>query len=196
MSHVANGHEHHDSGAKAIYGFWVFLLTDLIMFSALFASYAVLRNNTFGSIGIQQVASLSYVFVMTVILIASSFVLGLSLVACKAGSKGLTMFWLLVAFVLTIAFLCMEQHEFAYLIHSGNDWTRSAFLSVFFTLQGMHGFHVLCGLLWIAVLFVQLSYRGTSAVMKTRVACLSMFFHFLNLLWILIFVIVYLMGAV
>lgn len=196
MSHSATHHDHHDSSAKVVYGLWVFLLTDLIMFSALFASYAVLRNNTFGGIGITQVATLSYILLMTVILICSSFVLGLSSAACKAGSKGGAMLWLLVAFVLTAIFLWMEYHQFAYLVHTGNDWTKSAFLSIFFTLQGMHGFHVLCGLLWIAILFVQFFYRPVDSVMSTRVKCVGMFFHFLNLIWLIIFITVYLMGSV
>lgn len=189
-------HDDHGASSRAVYGFWVFLLSDLIMFSALFASYAVLRNNTFGGIGIQGVATLPYILVMTIVLIASSFTAGLSSAAFDKGSKCAVMFWLLVTLVITIVFIGMEQHQFASLIHSGNTWQRSAFLSAFFTLTGLHWFHVVFAAIWVVVLLIQFMGQGLTAVMRTRVTCLAMFFHFLNILWMFIFVIVYLMGAI
>lgn len=189
-------HDHHDTGAKAIYGFWVFLLSDLIMFAALFASYAVLHNNTFGAAGISQVASLPYVLVVTLVLMVASLVMGFGSACSHANSKGGTLFFVLVTLVLTVVFFGMQYHQLAALYQTGNSWTRSAFLSCFYTLIGMHLFHIMCAILWAVILLIQVSMKGLTSVMKTRVRCFTLFMHFLNILWLFIFVIVYLVGAI
>lgn len=184
-----------------IFGFWVYLMTDLMVFACLFATYAVLKNNTFGAISIHQLSNLPFVLVETLLLLMSSFTCGLSMVAAKVGSlknsdKSKTISLLGVTFLLGIAFLAMEMTEFTQLVLEGNSWTQSGFLSAFFTLVGTHGLHILIGLLWIIVLVVQIWYRGFTASTMRKLACFSLFWHFLDIVWIFIFTIVYLLGAI
>lgn len=193
-------HHHHDheleTDSKVFFGFWVYILSDCILFASLFACYAVLQHNTFGGVGIRQIASLPYVLVETFFLLTSSLTCGFAFLGMHNKLRSALMVWLAVTFVLGVCFLMMEIHEFAYLIHTGNSWQRSAFLSAFFTLVGGHGAHVLFGLIWLVVLFVQLIMKGITPVMKRRVICFSLFWHFLDIVWIFIFTIVYLMGAI
>lgn len=194
---TTHAHDHHVEAAdRAIFGFWTFLLSDFIMFAAMFACYVVLQHNTYGSIGIKDIVGLSYVLITGFALLVTSFTYGLSSVAFDRSQKGQTLFWLLVTFAFGLVFILMEWHQFAVLIDSGNTWHKSAFLSIYFTLLGIHWFHVIAALLWAVVVFLQLSAKGLTTVMRTRLTCLGMFFHFLNIIWIFIFAIVYLMGAV
>lgn len=186
--------ERHDS-SKTVFGFWVYLMTDCVLFASLFATYAVLHNNTFGGPDARELFSMPFVLGETLILLTSSFTAGLALLAMHARRKSQVLSWLAVTFVLGIAFLFMEMSEFAQLVAEGNSWQRSGFLSAFFTLVATHGLHILTGLLWLLVVFVQILRSGLTASSVQRLTLFSLFWHFLDLVWIFIFTIVYLMGA-
>lgn len=183
-------------GDKTLLGFWIYLMTDCILFATLFATYAVLRNNTFGGPGGQQLFELPFVLGETLILLTSSFTCGLGLLAARRGRFGQVLGWFGLTFVLGTAFLTLEISEFNKFISEGAGWTRSGFLSAFFTLVGTHGAHILAGLLWMTVMFWQLFRNGLTAIVIKRLTMLSMFWHFLDIVWIFIFTIVYLMGAI
>lgn len=195
MSTHTLGH-HSDPGAKVIFGFWIYLMTDAILFAALFATYSVLHNNTFGGPGIQQITSLHHVIVQTLIFLASVLTYGLSFVALHRVKKGQLRFWVAITFILALAFLGMQFHEYANILNMNVSWQTSAFLSAYFTLTGIFTMHVIVGLLWMIILFIQLSMQGLSATMKTRFSCFNLFWNFLNIIWILIFTLIYLMGAI
>lgn len=179
---------------KAIFGFWVYLMTDLIIFAALFAAYAVLRGNTFGGPSGGDIFSLQGALAETLILLTSSFTCGLALLAARRGKADQAIAWFGVTFVLGLAFLGFEFSEFSRLIAGGNGPQRSAFLSSFFTLVGTHGLHIAAGLLWMIVSMVQIKLRGTSPFVVSKLERLALFWHFLDIVWIFIFTIVYLMG--
>jgi cytochrome o ubiquinol oxidase subunit III len=196
-SALSHEHDHHDEpNDKVIYGFWVYIMTDCILFASLFATYAVLRDNTYGSIGIHDIARLPYILVQSLCLLTSGFTYGLALLGLHKGNTKQIYTWLSVTFLLGLAFIGLEYHEFAHLVANGYTWQVSAFLSAFFSLVGIHGLHVCIGLLWIVILMIQLKMRGINGMMKTRFACLGLFWDFLNIMWIFIFTIVYLMGAI
>lgn len=181
---------------KTTFGFWVYLMTDCVLFASLFATYAVLHNNTFGGPDARELFSLPFVLIETLLLLSSSFTAGLAMVAARRQRKNQLLVWLSLTFLLGLAFLTMELSEFTNLAREGNDWQRSGFLSAFFTLVGTHGLHITAGLLWMIVLVVQLARRGLSAPVVRRLTLFSMFWHFLDIIWIFIFTIVYLMGAI
>ncbi len=177
-------------------GFWLYLMTDCVLFASLFATYAVLRNNTFGGPSGAELFSLPFVLVETVILLTSSFVSGLLLLAAQAGNKKMALWWLASVIILGLSFLGMELYEFSNLIHEGNSWQRSGFLSAFFTLVGTHGLHILFGLVWAVLLFYLLAKKGlTNGVIK-RLSLFGLFWHFLDIIWIFIFTFVYMIGAI
>jgi cytochrome o ubiquinol oxidase subunit 3 len=181
---------------KTVFGFWIYIMTDCVLFAALFATYAVLRANTFGGPGGQELFSLPFVLTETLILLTSSFSMGLAILAASAKRKNEVLIWLTITFLLGAAFLGLEMHEFTKLVHEGNSWRRSGFLSAFFTLVGTHGLHISVGLLWMAVTMQRLWSKGLDTVNIKRLTMLSLFWHFLDIVWIFIFTIVYLFGAV
>jgi cytochrome o ubiquinol oxidase subunit 3 len=181
--------------SKTTFGFWVYLMTDCVLFASLFATYAVLHNNTYGGPAAAALFSLPFVLVETLILLTSSFTTGLAMVAAHRGRSTQVIVWLAVTFLLGVAFLTMEVSEFSKLASEGNSWQRSGFLSAFFTLVGTHGLHITSGLIWMSVLAVKILRRGISTANLRRLTLLSMFWHFLDIIWIFIFTIVYLMGA-
>lgn len=187
---------HYDDGGKTSFGFWVYLMTDLVLFASLFATFAVLRNNTAGGPGGDELFSMPYVLAETMILLVSSFTCGLAVLAARAGKRMSVVNWLIVTAILGLAFLGMEINEFATLAHEGNSWTRSGFLSAFFTLVGTHGAHITVGLIWMSVMMVQIWRRGLGGSSLKRLGLMSMFWHFLDVVWIFIFTIVFLMGRV
>jgi cytochrome o ubiquinol oxidase subunit III len=187
--------EHEHVAAKTNFGFWMYLMTDCVLFATLFATYAVLRNNTYGGPGAADLFSLSFVLVETLILLISSLTSGLAVLAARALNKRLVLVWLGVTFLLGLAFVAMELHEFITLVHEGNSWQRSGFLSAFFTLVGTHGLHIMSGLIWIVVLASQISERGLTVHTGRRLGVFSLFWHFLDIVWIFIFTFVYLMGV-
>lgn len=181
-------------GDKTVFGFWVYLMTDTVLFASLFATFAVLRNNTWGGPAGQDIFSLPLVLAMTLILLTSSFTVGLAWLAARAGNRQMALTWLLITFWLGAAFLALEIREFSQLYGEGNSWRRSGFLSAFFTLVGTHGAHITAGLLWMGVLIVRIYRRGLFASSLKKITMLSLFWHFLDVIWIFIFTIVYLMG--
>ncbi|MBL8159518.1 cytochrome o ubiquinol oxidase subunit III [Candidatus Saccharibacteria bacterium] len=194
--HVGNHqHGHGQDAAKVSLGFWIYLMTDCVLFATLFATYAVLQGNTFGGPGAKELFSLPFVLVETLILLTSSFTSGLILVALQARKRQLVLLWLGVTMALGAAFLSMELYEFNELIHEGNSWQRSGFLSAFFTLVGTHGLHIATGLLWAAVLGFMIIRRGLTPMAGKRLILFGLFWHFLDIVWIFIFTFVYLMGA-
>lgn len=186
---------HESEHSKTEFGFWVYLMTDCILFASLFATYAVLQRSTFGGPGVGELFSLPFVLTETLLLLTSSFTCGLALLAARRQGRTLSMTLFGVTFVLGAAFLGMELHEFGKLVHEGNSWTRSGFLSAFFTLVGTHGLHITSGLIWIAVMLTRVYQQGLTSANVRRLTLLSMFWHFLDIVWIFIFTFVYLMGA-
>lgn len=187
----------HNKEAKALFGFWIYIMSDALLFASIFATYAVLHNNTFGGPSARELFSMPFVLTETLILLASSFTFGLaSLYAHHHNSKGKVLTWLLVTFLLGAIFIAMEMTEFAKLVVEGNSWQRSGFLSSFFTLVGTHGLHVTAGLVWMGGLIVQVWRRGINVITVGKVGTLGLFWHFLDIVWIFIFTFVYLMGAI
>jgi cytochrome o ubiquinol oxidase subunit III len=186
---------HHDD-SKTILGFWIYLMTDCILFACLFATYAVLHNNTFGGPPLAKLIDMPFVLGETLILLTSSFTCGLAVLAANRKSKGALLALLGTTALLGLAFLGMEVTEFVHLASEGNGWDRSGFLSSFFTLVGTHGCHIAVGLLWAAFLVAQILRRGITSVVLKRLFCFSLFWHFLDVVWIFIFTFVYLMGAI
>jgi len=182
--------------AKTTFGFWVYLMTDCVLFASLFATYGVLHNNTFGGPGAAELFSLPYVLAETLLLLTSSFTCGLALLAARQGNRQRVLWLFGITFVLGAAFLGLELHEFANLVNEGHSWRQSGFLSAFFTLVSTHGLHITIGLLWIAVMMIKLYKQGFKANTLKRLTMLGMFWHFLDLVWIFIFTFVYLMGAI
>jgi cytochrome o ubiquinol oxidase subunit 3 len=187
----------HTSGntAKTTFGFWVYLMTDCILFASLFATYAVLHNNTFGGPSGKELFDLPFVLIETLLLLTSSFTTGLAIIAAHQRHTRMVLVCLGLTFLLGAGFLGMEIHEFVALTHEGNNWQRSGFLSSFFTLVGTHGLHITAGLLWIAVLARQIMRKGLTVHTLRRMTLFSLFWHFLDIIWIFIFTLVYLMGA-
>jgi cytochrome o ubiquinol oxidase subunit III len=185
----------HEEDEKTIFGFWVYIMTDCVLFASLFATYAVLHNNTNGGITSTQLVNLPYALAETLILLTSSFTCGLAVLALQARRKSHVIGWLAVTFILGLAFLGLEFHEFASLVAAGNSWQRSAYLSSFFTLVATHGLHITSGLIWMSVMFFQVFKKGLTRGVIRRLTLLSLFWHFLDVVWIFIFTIVYCMGA-
>ncbi|THD59281.1 cytochrome (ubi)quinol oxidase subunit III [Phenylobacterium sp.] len=178
------------------YGFWIFLLSDIVMFSALFAAYAVLQGATAGGPTGRQLFNLNNVAIETGCLLLSSFTCGLMMVAAEARSVLWTQLGLLITGLLGLGFVALELHEFADMIGQGAGPQRSAFLSAFFALVGCHGAHVSCGLLWLGTMMAQLLAKGFRPTILHRLMCFSLFWHALDIIWVALFTVVYLLGAI
>ncbi|RUW86119.1 cytochrome (ubi)quinol oxidase subunit III [Mesorhizobium sp. M1E.F.Ca.ET.063.01.1.1] len=177
------------------YGFWIFLLSDIVMFSALFAAYSTLSRATAGGPNGAQLFDQAGVAIETACLLASSFTCGLMSLAIGSRRFGTTYFYALLTFALGGAFLALELHEFAHMIAVGATPQRSAFLSAFFTLVGCHGLHVAVGLVWLLVMMVQVKIRQFSATVERRLLCFALFWHALDIVWVWLFTVVYLIGV-
>jgi cytochrome o ubiquinol oxidase subunit 3 len=190
--------EHHDHHGESnnVFGFWIYIMSDCVLFASIFAAYAVLFQNTYGGPGPKELASIPFVFIETMILLTSSFTYGLAMLCIHRHNRAGAMALMLCTFILGVSFITMELSEFSHLVHEGDSWQRSAFLSSFFTLVGTHGLHVFVGLVWMVMLFIQLGIHGIKPMTKTKLTCLGLFWHFLDIVWIFVFSIVYLMGAV
>lgn len=186
--------EHHPEQSTMI-GFWIYLMSDCLIFAILFATYAVLGHSYAGGPGPKELFDLKLVAINTAMLLFSSITYGFAMLEMEKGNKGLLISWLMVTFFFGACFLGIELYEFHHLIAEGADPGRSAFLSAFFTLVGTHGLHVTFGLLWMAVLMVQINRFGINPANKRRLMTLSMFWHFLDVIWIGVFSFVYLMGV-
>ena len=180
---------------KNIFGFWVYLMTDCVLFAILFATFAVLRANTNGGPSGQELFSLPFVLAETLILLTSSFVCGIGLISMQANKKRAVYTAFTVTFLLGAAFLGLELSEFHKLAAEGNSWHRSGFLSAFFALVGTHGLHITAGMMWLASLYGQSKKQGFTEVIRRRFSMFGLFWHFLDVVWIFIFSIVYLMGV-
>jgi cytochrome o ubiquinol oxidase subunit 3 len=177
------------------YGFWIFLLSDIVMFSALFAAYAVLVRATAGGPAGAQLFNQASIAIETACLLASSFTCGLMSLAVGSRRRAATYFFAVVTFVLGAAFLALEIREFADMIARGATPQRSAFLSAFFALVGCHGLHVAAGLIWLAVMMAQVAIKGFRASVERRLSCFALFWHALDIIWVALFTVVYLMGV-
>ncbi len=186
---------HHDAGGKAVFGFWIYLMNDCILFATLFATYAVLSGNIADGPAAKDIFELPYVLVETFCLLLSSVTYGFAMLAYYRQKVAAVQGWLAITFLFGLAFVGMEINEFAHLIAEGYGPDRSAFLSAFFTLVSTHGLHVTFGLIWMVVLMLQIRQKGLTQKNGTRLLCLSLFWHFLDLIWICVFTVVYLMGV-
>jgi cytochrome o ubiquinol oxidase subunit 3 len=186
--------DHAHAGGGTLLGFWIYLMSDALLFATLFATFGVLSKNFAGGPGPHQLFDLGLVAVNTAILLVSALTCGLAMIALQAGRLGAVRLWLVVTGLLGAAFVGIELHEFSDLVAEGATPQRSGYLSGFFTLVGTHGLHVSFGVLWIVVMLVQLGQRGLHPDNSRRLMCLSMFWHFLDVIWIGVFTFVYLLG--
>lgn len=177
------------------YGFWLFVLSDIVLFSALFATYASLAHATDGGPTSSQLFDRANVAIETGALLLSSFVCGLAMIAAKRANMAWTQIWLVLTGLLGLVFLVIELREFGSMIAIGAGPQRSAFLSSFFTLVGCHGAHVTAGLMWIGTMMAQIWAKGFQPHITRRLLCLSIFWHALDIIWVAIFTIVYLIGT-
>ena len=185
----------HPEGGSTMLGFWIYLMSDCLIFAMLFAAYGVLGGNYAAGPGPKDLFELPLVAVNTAMLLFSSITYGFAMIAMQRGRVGGVQGWLLVTALFGAAFLSIELYEFSHLIADGATPQRSAFLSSFFTLVGTHGLHVTFGLIWLGTLLVQLAQSGLTEANKRRLLCLSMFWHFLDVVWVGVFTFVYLMGT-
>lgn len=177
-----------------VFGFWVYLMTDLVIFAVLFAAFIVLRDSTFGGPSCRDLFDMSTALMSTIILLTSSFTGSLGILNVHNNTKKHALFWFACTIALGLAFLTLEISEFSRFVHEGASWQRSAFLSSFFTLVGTHGLHISIGLLWMVVGMFQIWLRPLSPVHVSRLVRMTLFWHFLDLVWIFIFTVVYGMG--
>ena len=185
--------EHHPENGTML-GFWIYLMSDCLVFAVLFAMYAVLGRNYAAGPGPRALFDLSTVAINTSMLLLSSITYGFAMLEIQRQRKGATLAWLAVTGCFGVAFVSLELTEFAHFIHEGAGPQRSAFLSSFFTLVGTHGLHVTFGIIWLVTLMVQVTWRGLTPQNIRRLSCLSLFWHFLDVVWIGVFTFVYLMG--
>src|SRR3984957_6879715 len=176
------------------YGFWIFILSDMVMFSALFAAYAVLSGNTAGGPSGAELFNLRNVFIETMCLLLSSYTCGIGVLSAERGQPTLFLVFAIFTFALGAAFLFIEATEFAGMVAKGAGPSRSAFLSAFFTLVGTHGVHVTGGLIWLIYLVAQVVAKGLRPAVLRRLLCWSLFWHALDIVWVGVFTLVYLMG--
>ncbi|MEF3303212.1 cytochrome o ubiquinol oxidase subunit III [Paenibacillus sp. GYB003] len=193
--HSDGHHEHHDQESLRQFGFWLFLITDCILFGTLFATYVVLHGNTSGGPMAKELFEMPGIIAETFILLTSSFTSGLAVLAMNKGDKKGLIGWLVVTAALGIAFVTLEVAEFVKLVHEGATIGTSAFLSAFFTLVGAHGLHVSIGIVWMIAIMLQLGKYGITSVTRRKVNVISLYWHFLDVVWIFVFTIVYLMGV-
>jgi cytochrome o ubiquinol oxidase subunit 3 len=186
--------DHHPEGSTNL-GFWLYLMSDCLIFAVLFATHGVLGRNYAAGPSPADLFDLPLVAINTAMLLFSSITYGFAMLQMERNAKAETLFWLAVTGLFGAAFLGLELYEFAHLINEGAGPTRSAFLSSFFTLVGTHGLHVTFGIIWLITLMVQVSKRGLIPENRRRLMCLSMFWHFLDVVWIGVFSFVYLMGV-
>ena len=195
---ATHGNHGHEAGPNTVFGFWLYLMTDCILFATIFAGFAVARKQFAGGPTGHDIIELPTVIAETTALLFSSVTYGFAMLAAHRQKLNQVVGWLVVTFILGASFITMEIHEFAGLIarHDGPD--RSAYLSAFFTLVGTHGLHVTMGLIWMATLIFQMLVlkKGLTPTYMNRLTCLSLFWHFLDIVWLFVFTIVYLMSVV
>lgn len=193
--HGHDGHEHHDSGGIATFGFWIYIMSDCLLFATMFATFAVLGMSTVGQVNPKEVLDLWYVAGETALLLLSSFTFGMAMLAAHAKNGQKVTFWLVITWLLGAGFILMELNEFFHLLHIGASPQNGGYWSGFFGLIGTHGLHVSAGLIWMVILAFHFMRDGLSADNLTRLSLLSLFWHFLDIIWVCVFSIVYLVGA-
>ncbi len=176
-------------------GFWIYIMTDCVLFASLFATYIVLHGTAQAGVMTREIFELPFVFVETLLLLASSLTSGFALLCAKDNNRTGMIVWLAATFILGAGFLGMELYEFSTLAAEGYGWTIYSSLSAFFTLVGVHGAHIFVGLLWIVFMVAYTRRRGLTHTVVRRLGLFTMFWHFLDVIWIFIFSIVYLMGV-
>jgi len=193
---LAAAHHHHDSDATDVFGFWLYILTDCLLFASLFATFVVL--NYPGAYGprLKDFVSLPYVLGETFFLLASNFTFGLAMLLMYKHKDKFMQLMLAVTFIFGACFVGMELNEFVHLAHEGYSWQTSGAASAFFTLVGTHGLHVSIGLLWILLMMAQIATLKITSNTRRRMMYLGIFWNFLDIVWIFVFTIVYLMGAI
>lgn len=177
---------------KAELGFWLYLMTDIILFASLFATYMILKPNIADGPSAAELLDPKYALVETIVLLTSSFTCGVAALALRFKKVRLSVVLLVLTALLGAAFLALELSEFAELIHEGHTWQQSAFLSAFFTLVATHGLHITVGMIWAIVMTAYVAKRGATANAMRKMTLFSLFWHFLDIVWIFIFTIVYL----
>jgi cytochrome o ubiquinol oxidase subunit III len=187
--------EHHPEGSTML-GFWIYIMSDCLIFAVLFATYAVLGHNYAAGPSPKDLFELPVVALNTSMLLFSSITYGFAMLMMQKDNKSGTLLWLAITGLFGAAFIYLELNEFYHLILEGAGPQRSAFLSAFFTLVGTHGLHVTCGIVWLITLMVQVVQKGLIPENQRRLMCLSMFWHFLDVVWIGVFSIVYLLGVI
>ncbi len=186
---------HHNNYSRTMFGMWLYLMSDFVFFGALFAVYAVLKSSTFGGPTASELYQLPFTLVQTLIMLCASFFAGLGGASAHRNNKFRTIVFFALTFILGIVFMGMELSEFSRYLKAGHGWEKSAFLSAYFTIVATHGVHVLFGLLWIIVLLVPVCLEGITHVSIRRLTALKMFWQFINVIWVLIFSFVYLLGG-
>ncbi|MET0292237.1 MAG: cytochrome o ubiquinol oxidase subunit III [Steroidobacteraceae bacterium] len=189
------GEDAYHAGGGTVLGFWIYLMSDALIFATLFATYGVMSGSFAGGPTPHELFDLNLVAVNTAILLLSALTCGLAMISLQAGKLGALRSWLILTALLGTAFVGIELYEFQHLIAEGASPQRSGYLSAFFALVGTHGLHVTFGILWVAVLLVQLGQRGLHPENHRRLLCLSLFWHFLDVIWIGVFTFVYLLGV-
>ena len=188
-------HDHHDYEGDTLLGFWIYIMSDCILFATLFATYAVLHGNFVDAPTPKDLFDLKFVAAETALLLFSSFTFGMAMLyAHRNNLKGLFL-WLGITFLLGLGFLGMEIYEFYHFSHEGAGPTTAGYWSAFYALVGTHGLHVFAGMLWMIILSIHILRDGLTVTNSCRLACLSLFWHFLDVIWICVFSIVYLMGV-
>ena len=192
--YVADEHPHPEGWSTAL-GFWIYLMSDCLIFAILFATFGVLGGNYAAGPAPKYLFDLPLVALNTSMLLLSSITYGFAMLAMQQNKVNQTQAWLAITGLFGAAFIGIELTEFAHMIHEGATPQRSAFLSAFFTLVGTHGLHVTCGMIWLVTLMVQVGKFGLIEANRRRLMCLSMFWHFLDVVWIGVFTFVYLLGV-
>ncbi len=186
-----------EQAGSAVFGFWVFLMSDAVLFALLFATYAAMLPGTAGGPGPAEAFKLRSAFIETLLLLSSSFTFGMASLAMKYDhARRALVLWLAVTLMLGLGFLAMELGDFALMFSQGAVPSRSGFLSAFFLLLATHGLHVLAGGIWIVVMIAQLGVYGADARVRTNILRLGLFWHFLDIIWVAIFSVVYLQGKI
>lgn len=193
--HPAASTHDHELTEKTVFGFWLYLMSDVVLFATLFAVFAVVGRSYAGGPTGKELFDLGYVLAETGVLLLSSVTFGFVTLAAQDNRKQATLRWMAVTFLVGAVFIVMELYEFHHLIGEGAGPSRSAFLSAYFTLVGTHGLHVFTGLLWMIVMAIQLARDGLTATVHRRLGLLGLFWHFLDVIWIVVFTEVYLIGV-
>ena len=196
---TSSTHDHHDHDAEVAdrgnFGFWLYIMSDCLLFATLFASYAVMSQNFAGQVTLKELFDINILAAQTALLLFSSFTVGVAMLASHKENMPQTILWLVITGLLGLGFLSLELYEFYHFAHEGATPQTSGFWTAFFSLVGTHGLHVTAGLIWMIVLFFHFKRDGFSEANKMRLSFLSLFWHFLDIIWICVFSFVYLRGV-